>query len=187
MFNFKFEPTIPLLTVTRTGFWSLATVAIYEVELRNRLEELRLCGPETFVLLDIRATGALSADVARALRMMVERLGPLRATRTAIVTSSGLAKLQSRGATDDSRQVFTSISSAQAWLKRESPAPILTPVYDVSSEADPNAEHRLVHVHGPSTIDFNLTPRAALESARRIGDAAMEVLMSSASQALSSR
>lgn len=52
-------------------------------------------------------------------------------------------------------------------------------IHNVPSEAD--AEGACVHVHGPSDLDISLTPQAALETAKRIGDAAVEVILEHAS------
>jgi hypothetical protein len=48
-------------------------------------------------------------------------------------------------------------------------------VHNVPSEAD--ADGSCVHVHGPSNLDVSLTPEAALETAKRISDAAVEVIL----------
>ena len=48
-------------------------------------------------------------------------------------------------------------------------------VHDVPSQADPAGV--CVRIHGPSNVDINLTPQAALETAKRIGDAAVEVIL----------
>jgi hypothetical protein len=52
-------------------------------------------------------------------------------------------------------------------------------VHNEPSEAD--AAGACVHVHGPSDVDISLTPQAALETAKRIGDAAVEVILEHAS------
>lgn len=52
-------------------------------------------------------------------------------------------------------------------------------VHNIPSEAD--AAGACVHVHGPSDVDISLTPEAALETAKRIGDAAVEVIIEKAS------
>lgn len=38
----------------------------------------------------------------------------------------------------------------------------------------------VVHVHGPADVDVTLTPRAALETAKRIEDAAVEAIIGQA-------
>jgi hypothetical protein len=176
MFDFRLEPEIGLLTVTRTGVWSLATVASYEAVLRQQLAILQQCGPSTAFIIDIRATGSQSRIVAIALQKMVGRLGPLHATRTAVVTFSGLAKLQAMRIADIDAQVFSSMSAARDWLMgNEAAAHALAEVHDDASEAD--AEGRAVRVRGPSDVDVTLTPVAALETAKRIGNAAVEALL----------
>ena len=52
-------------------------------------------------------------------------------------------------------------------------------VHDVPSDAV--AAGHCVHIHGPSELDISLTPQAALETAKRIGDAAVEVILEHAS------
>lgn len=172
MFHFKFEPHIPMLTVTRSGFWTLDTVASYEVALRSELAQLRSSGRRTAFIIDIRSSGAQALDVADALRAMVGRLGPLHSDRTAVVTSSGLAKLQARSVADPAAQVFTSMVLARDWVLKDLEA--AATVHNEPSDAD--AEGPAVHVHGPSGVDIIFTPAAALETAKRIGDAAVEAL-----------
>jgi hypothetical protein len=176
LFVFALEPEIGLLTATRTGFWSLLTVAAYELALRRELTVLQKYGPRTAFIIDIRSTGAQPKEVADALRAMVGRLGPLDAKRTAVVTASGIAKLQARRVADPNSKVFTSLVLARDWaLGRCRADPSESVVYDEASDAE--AEGRSVHVHGPSDLEINLTPRAALETAKRIGDAAIEALL----------
>lgn len=179
MFDFKFEPEIALLTVTRTGLWSLETVASYEAVLRQQLAILRQCESPTSFIIDIRSTGAQPKIVADALKEMVARLGPLHAKRTAVVAFSGVAKLQAMRIADVDAEVFTSMSAARDWLLgTDSAARTLDDVHDEPSEAD--AEGRSVHVQGPSDVDVTLTPAAALETAKRIGNAAVEALLAPA-------
>lgn len=179
MFTFKLETGISLLTVTRRGHWSLDTVAAYEVELRQDLEKLSHSPHPTSFIIDTRASGAQPADVADALRSMVAGLGPLHADRTAVVASSGIAKLQARRVADASAQVFTSMVLARDWVTgRADPARSPAAVYDQPSDAE--AEGPTVHVHGPSDVDVMLTPAAALETARRVSNAAVEVLIDAA-------
>jgi len=176
LFEFALEPDIGLLTATRTGFWSLQTVAAYEAALRRELAALHKCGPRTAFIIDIRSTGAQPREVAAELRAMVGRLGPLHAGRTAVVTASGIAKLQAKRAADVYSGVFTSLVLARDWVLGSNPAePGACIVYDEASDAE--AEGRSVHVHGPADLEINLTPRAALETAKRIGDAAVEALI----------
>ncbi len=174
MFDFKSEPDLGLLTVTRTGLWSLATVRSYETALRLRLAEHKFSGKPTSFIVDIRTSGAQPVDVAEALRAMVNRLGPLQADRTAVVTASGIAKLQARRVADLNSRVFTSMVLARDWvLDNADSKAALGPVYDVPINAEP--EGGVVHVHGPSGVDVLLTPSAALETAKRIRDAAAAV------------
>jgi hypothetical protein len=181
LFQFKLEPEIPLLTVTRTGTWSLDTVFSYEVALRRELVELQLSGRPTSFIIDIRSSRAQPLNVAEALRAMVARLGPLHADRTAVVASSGIAKLQARRVADATAQVFTSMVLARDWVTgRVDAAQPPATVHDEPSEAE--AEGLAVHVQGPSDVDVTLTPAAALETAKRISNAAVEVLVGAAAR-----
>ncbi|TPG42605.1 hypothetical protein EAH79_01630 [Sphingomonas koreensis] len=176
MFEFKLEREIPLLTVTRTGIWSLETVAEYEPALRRELAALHRWGSSTAFIIDIRFTGAQPSEVAEALRAMVGRLGELHATRTAVVSDAGVAKLQARRVADASAQVFTSMVMARDWaMRRGEPTVSGNVVYNEPSDVE--TEGHTVRVHGPSDVDVSMTPGAALETAKRIGDAALEALL----------
>lgn len=181
MFKFKFEPEISLLTATRTGFWSLDTVADYEAALRVELEILHRSARPTCFIIDIRSSGAQAQNVANALRSVVERLGNLHADRTAVVTISGIAKLQAKRVARSDARVFLSMAHARAWILGDiDQGPTSAPVHDEASDAA--AQHGVVHVIGPDHVDVLLTPKAALETSRRIGDAAMEAILSDANE-----
>lgn len=179
MFQFKLEPGIALLTVTRTGTWSVDTVACYEVALRAELKTLQSSARPTAFIIDIRSSGVQPRDVAEALRHMVARLGPLNAERTAVITSSGLAKLQAGRVADKNARVFTSMVLARDWvLNTAGAAPDAAEgVFDEPSTAV--AVGRAVHLHGPSDVDVTLSVKAALETATRISDAALDALLAS--------
>lgn len=182
MFKFKLEPNISLLTVTRRGTWSLGTVESYEAALRMEMAKLNLASRPTSFIIDIRSSGAQAADVAEALRSMVARLGSLHANRTAVVTTSGVAKLQAKRVADPKAQIFTSMKLARDWIMSEiDPASVTGTVYDVPSAVE--AEGPSIRIQGPSDVDIVLTPTAALETARRIGDTAVEVLLETAALA----
>ena len=131
MFSFHVEPEIGLLTVTRNGFWSLPTVAAYEKDLREQLAMLHQLGRPTSCIIDIRSSGAQSGEVAAALRAMVGRLGSLHATRTAVVTHTGLAKLQAKRVADVNSRIFTSMVLARDWImgREESPPLGARPIF----------------------------------------------------------
>ena len=176
MFTFKLEGHASLLIAVRSGFWSLNTVKAYELALRQELAILHRAGGPTRFIIDIRSSGAQAREVADALRTMVRHLGPLHADRTAVVASSGVAKLQAKRVADVNSQVFTSMVLARDWVMNTPHIALAgSPVHDRPSEAD--AEGSTVHIHGPSNVDFVLTPEAALETAKRISNAAVEVLL----------
>ena len=176
MFQFKLELHLGLLTATRTGFWSLQTVRDYEIVLRSELSKLHQAGQPISFIIDIRSSGAQARDVADALRVMVARLGHLHAHRTAVVTASGLAKLQAARVVDAHAQVFTSMILARNWaLDRDDAEQGIGAVLDEPSTAE--AIGPVVHVHGPSDVDVTLTAAAALETAKRINDAALDALL----------
>jgi hypothetical protein len=52
-------------------------------------------------------------------------------------------------------------------------------VFDEPSNVE--AEGAVIHVQGPSDADMSLTPKAALETANRLSEAAVEALMHRAS------
>jgi hypothetical protein len=55
---------------------------------------------------------------------------------------------------------------------------VTSPVHNEASDAV--ALGAAVHILGPADVDVTLTPTAALETARRVGDAAIEVLIKKA-------
>lgn len=180
MFNFFAEPEIPMLTVRRTGAWCLATVAAYEVVLRQELATLLHSGKARGLIVDIGATWPQERDVVCALRRLEQRLGVLRPERIAVVSSFGVSRLHARHLKQADTQVFTSMKFAREWILRHAGAggPQLE-VFDEPSSAD--VEGLTVHIHGPTAgTDIILTPAAALETAKRIGDAAVEVIIGSA-------
>ena len=179
MFLFKFEPELSLLTATRTGVWTLDTVASYEIALRSKLAELQSLGRLSSFIIDVRSSGPQSAAVADALRLVVQRLGPLHANRTAVVTLGGLEKLQARRVADVNDQVFTSMVLARGWVTGH--VGHMNPVGMIHDEASiAEAEGPSVHIHGPANVDVSLTPAAALKTSKRIEDAAVEVLLGTA-------
>lgn len=183
MFKLKLNPQISLLTVTRTGLWSIDTVVAYETALRNALFTLQSVGRPTSCIIDVRSTPAPHRDVAEALRCMVARLGPLQARHTAIVVLSGVEKLRAKQAPDPNARVFDTMLAARRWIRAKTDhARASVAVHDEPSNAD--AAGRAVHVHGPCTIDVMLTPTAALETAKRISNAAVEVLLAVATTTL---
>lgn len=183
MFKFRLDPQISLLIVTRSGLWSIDTVIAYEAALRNALHTLQSVGNPTSCIIDVRLTPAQHRDVAEALRCMVARLGPLQASHTAIVALSGVDKLRAKQAPDPNAQVFDSMLAARRWIRgKMEQARASLSVHDEPSNAE--AAGRAVHVHGPCTIDVMLTPTAALETAKRISNAAVEVLLAVATTTL---
>jgi hypothetical protein len=175
IFDFKLEPGLRLLTAVRTGVWSLNVVRSYEAALRRELAALHLTGPETAFVIDIRASGAQPKDVAKALRVMVEGLGPLHASKVAIVTSSGLAKLEARQMGNPSARTFTSMVLARDWILQQ-PGDVSPGNYVHNRPSTAEPQHGSVHVFGPADVDVTLTPSAALETAKRIGAAATEAV-----------
>lgn len=179
MFDFKLEPGIPLLTVTRTGQWSVATVAAHEMAFRQELVQLHRSGKTTGLIVDIGATWMQARDVAWALRRMELRLGDLRPDRIAVVSSFGASRLHARHLKEPDTHIFASMEFARAWIiSKADETAYPGEVHDQASHAE--AEGLTVHVHGPSDVHIMLTPAAALETAKRIGDAAVEVIIGNA-------
>jgi hypothetical protein len=52
------------------------------------------------------------------------------------------------------------------------------PVQDQASDVE--SGDNAVHMQGPADVDVSLTPRAALETARRLGEAAVESIINHA-------
>ena len=113
MLDIHSETELSLLSVTRTGEWNLDTVMSYEATLRTEMAHLQRSGRPTSFIIDIRPTGPHKPQVAAALRSVVERLGPLRADRIAIVSASGIAKLEVTQAATRDTQVFASMVLAR--------------------------------------------------------------------------
>lgn len=179
MFKFELEPEIPMLTVTRAGEWSVETVAAHEIALRQELFQLQLSGKPRGLIVDIGATWPQERNVAWALRRMEARLGELRPERIAVVSSFGASRLHARHLKEPDTQVFASMSFARQWIIRMAePTGMPTEVLGQPCHADP--EGSAVHIHGPTDVNIMLTPCAALETAKRIGDAAVEVIIGAA-------
>lgn len=179
IFNFILEPGVPLLTVTRTGQWSVETVAAHEIAFRQELMQLRRSGKTRGLIVDIGGTWPQERNVAWALRRMEARLGNLRPERIAVVSSFGASRLHARHLREPDTQIFASMEFAREWIMRQADASAYPgKIYDQASHAE--AEGPSVHVHGPSDMHIVLTPAAALETAKRIGDAAVEVIIENA-------
>ena len=175
MFTFKLEPEIPLLSVKRKGSWSLATVAAYEIALRRELVLLLVSGRPRSFIIDVRLAAPTDREVTAALRSVTSRLCNLKPERMAVVASFGIAKLQAKRMGKADAQVFTTMVLARDWATAVAKT-VQSPgtVYDEPSVANP--EGASVHVQGPSDVDIVLTPAAALETAKRIHDAAIDIL-----------
>lgn len=115
MFQFNLELPLHLLTIVRTGVWSLDTVHAYEIALRRELKLLHAGGGPTCCILDVRAIGAQSPQVSQALHMVVQRLGPLNVDRSAVVTATGISKLEAKRMADENAEVFTAMVLARDW------------------------------------------------------------------------
>ncbi len=103
-----------------------------------------------------------------------------------MVTSSGIAKLQAKRVADADAQVFTSMVLARDWATgRPDPVPAVGIVENKPSDAE--AVGPVVHVRGPADVDVTFKPVAALETAKRIADAATEALISHVTPVLSAR
>ncbi|WP_380786045.1 hypothetical protein [Sphingomonas sp. R86521] len=177
MFDFQLEPEIPLLTVTRSGSWSVDTMMAYEPLLRRELALLEISGRPRCCILDIRSTTAPAHDVGAALRAMVARLGHLRPDRIAVVSSSGIRELRAQRTASPDYRIFASMRLAREWITEASAMRLGTTIHDQPSRVEP--EGLTVHVRGPSNVDIILTPAAALETAKRMGDAAVDVILES--------
>lgn len=165
--------------MTRTGQWSVETVAAHEIAFRQELMQLRLSGKTRGLIVDIGGTWPQERNVARAMRRMEARLGNLRPERIAVVSSFGASRLHARHLRELDTQVFVSMEFAREWIMRQADDSAYPgEIYDQASQAE--AEGSSVHVHGPSDMHLVLTPAAALETAKRIGDAAVEVIIKNA-------
>ena len=142
------EPEIPMLTVRRNGEWSVATVAAYEIVLRQELVLLQQSGKPRGLIVDIGGTWPQQRSVALALRRIEMRLGNLRPERIAVVSSFGASRVHARHLKQPDTQVFTSMKFAREWIIRRSEATGLpTVVFDQPIQADP--EGPTVHIYGP--------------------------------------
>jgi hypothetical protein len=175
MFAFNLEPELVLLTATLSGEWSLETVSAYEPHLRQQLVLLRISGRPGLFIVDCQGV-VPNDEVAEALRLTVARLGQLHPDRTAVVLSGPIEETNARRLGGLNARIFQSLELARDWVtgavyRAQSP----TTVHDEPSDAMP--EGFAVRIHGPADVDLVLTPAAALETARRIGDAAVGALM----------
>ncbi|MFD1951110.1 hypothetical protein ACFSGX_10070 [Sphingomonas arantia] len=178
MFAFTLEPDRVLLTATLTGEWSFETVLAYEPHLRQQLALLRASGRPRLFIVDCR-TVVQNDDVGEALRLAVARLGQLHPDRTAVVFAGSIEKNSARRVGDLNAPIFPTMELARDWVtgkvyRAQSPAT----VHDEPSDAI--SEGFAVRIHGPADVDLVLTPAAALETARRISDAAVGALMEKA-------
>lgn len=175
MLEFRLEPALRLLTVTQTGGCAPDTTCAYEEAFRLELATLRLFGGPTACIIDNRLDAAQGHD-RDALQLMIGRLGTLAADRTATVispTSTSAAATLGEGA---SATVFTSMVRARDWAAGEPDTHLSHhPVEDEPCQV--TASDLRVKIKSPCDGDLSLSPAAAIETARRMSDAAIDVLL----------
>lgn len=120
-FAFAIDTQRHLLTITKRGYWSMATFEAFAQAFEAHLRQMRAAGGCRYCLVDASAYAVQSADVTRALLALVSSFPPDCPARMAGITGSKLSELQARhAAATSSRQVFANRAAAEAWLFAES-------------------------------------------------------------------
>jgi len=116
-FTIDVDPTLDLVRVCMTGFFSVADVADFQSELLSAHRQLRCAhrgGPLT--LNDIRGMAVQSQDVIKRWGDFLSDPGH-RSRRLAFVVSSALARMQLQRAIEGRQaQVFSTTEEAENWL-----------------------------------------------------------------------
>lgn len=118
-FEIVTDPRNDLIRATLNGYWDLATVARYDVEIRRAHAALAAagCGADSRrVLIDVRNHQVQSQEVVAALTALRASTG--KAThRLAVVVGGVLQKLQSNRVNAEGRDaLFTDLDAAIAYL-----------------------------------------------------------------------
>jgi hypothetical protein len=117
MYEMSFDSGHALLTVTKSGFWSMADLRAFTGAFLTLDRELRRKHPGYRIFADCRAYSVQSADVSQAYTEIFDDLSTYHQGRFAIVVPSTLARMQARRAMPHAIvNVFTDPDEAMRWL-----------------------------------------------------------------------
>lgn len=116
-FRFEVDGARRLLTVTKHGYWTMATCAAFAETFRTELRRMKAQGGCHYCLVDASDFAVQSAEVAQALLALADSFPADCPGRMAGITGSKLSELQARhGGEAPDRRVFPTRAAAEAWL-----------------------------------------------------------------------
>ena len=116
-FEFTIDGKKRMLTVTKRGYWDMATFKAFADEFRLTLRRMAVAGGCRYCLVDASEYAVQGAEVTQALKALVTSFPADCPERMAGVTGSKLSELQARHSGEaPNRQVFSDRQRAEAWL-----------------------------------------------------------------------
>jgi hypothetical protein len=117
MFEMSFDAERALLTVVKTGFWSMNELRQFTGAFLTLDRDIRRKHPRYRIFADCRNYSVQSAEVSKAYTEIFDDLSRDHQGRFAILVPSALARLQAKHAMPHTIvEVFTDEAEAMRWL-----------------------------------------------------------------------
>jgi len=126
MYDIRLDGPREYLHVVCTGYWDLATLGRYDLEMRQALRKLRTLGRPSRCLIDTSKFEVQSAEFKESFDAHIEAITPMWPDRVAQVIAKAMVKMQAERVTKGSvaRPVlFGTEQAAMDWLFSEELAP----------------------------------------------------------------
>lgn len=124
MFSFSYDPDRVLLTITRSGYWTLQIFRDFEREFLGYHYKIRTQHRSYRVLSDCRDYPVQSQEIGEAVATSSGNILSENKGHYAIVTNSMLSTLQARRALpQDNVRIFPDMDEAMIWLFEEGSLP----------------------------------------------------------------
>lgn len=115
MYRFTHDDEDGILEISVEGNLPLAAFPAYAHEFRRHVREARMCGRPLRVMIDVRGSAALPADVADRVSRLEHELLTSALDRVAMIAAPSL-KSSRYIATSGRSQSFAHVSEARRWL-----------------------------------------------------------------------
>ena len=115
-FSIAVEPPLDLVRITMGGFFTEADIGAFRYALETRMEALACAANQHLTLCDVRTMNIQTQEIVGAFSKVVGH-PTFQSRRLAFITSSSLARMQTRRLTDrEGVKLFTDVTEAEAWL-----------------------------------------------------------------------